>query len=662
MFNSIKQDKSAQITIDFIKEPCLENVGTISIPTIFKQEISNEIDSYNLDIQHKSINEYKFYECFLHYKSCVISHYIPIYYERENNYLFGKGKNLNSVEIIFSDFIGKAIDIKKCYIIYKGQKYYAKDEKIFTTRRHLNLVNININDLIIPKDLEGNAIDMKLLKDKSYLICISVSNNEQKTIAIYSNTPTIEKKVMDVKKIIKELSESVLKVRQLLNYNSQLSFKDFKEVIFNNKYTISEYIEEYKKSDILLKRVAPYFEFFRPELNKDELKAFEIYSDFIISFPKLYQMKKIEKLQNFFIWRQYYYSQKVIENFMKTIPSDLKEDIKIKLKYTACRCLKFMLLTGYGECNENLFYFHDVNNKNQIYNDALSFNKKFIECLKESSELFLFFLELNSGSSINILTGVLTARLSMLSLDQIKKHLNLSIPNYVIRINCSTGFNGITFNETRISCINEIDILGKFQSDEELKNDEDFLFNKRYILANLMGHENFGHVKTSMNFFSFKNDFYLKNNINNFDTSDNSDDEPLSPKEYYNISIVSEECENKKEKKENLFEITEVFIENGKAIEKGESGTAFNVFLTRGNMKYMNLLKNRKADFTQIFENPKLLAEDDLTKYLNILKELSEDVELIQDEDIHISTGKCHIIHKHKHIISKDPTIAKISA
>ena len=74
---------------------------------------------------------------------------------------------------------------------------------------------------------------------------------------------------MDAKTIIKELSYSVLKVRQLLNYNSQISFKDFKENIIKNKNIISEYIEEYQKSDILLKKVAPYFEFLRPELNKD---------------------------------------------------------------------------------------------------------------------------------------------------------------------------------------------------------------------------------------------------------------------------------------------------------------------------------------------------------------------------------------------------------
>lgn len=59
---------------------------------------------------------------------------------------------------------------------------------MFTTRRHLNLMNINLNDLIIPKDLEGNSIDMKLLQDKSYLICISylIMSKKQSNIFKYS--------------------------------------------------------------------------------------------------------------------------------------------------------------------------------------------------------------------------------------------------------------------------------------------------------------------------------------------------------------------------------------------------------------------------------------------------------------------------------------------
>ena len=119
MFESIKQNKSAEITVEFIKEPCMENIEAISIPSICKEEISSENDSYNFKIQHRSINEYNLYECFLHYKSSVISHYIPIYYDRENYYIFGKEKNRNSVEIIFTDFIGKKIDINNTILFIK---------------------------------------------------------------------------------------------------------------------------------------------------------------------------------------------------------------------------------------------------------------------------------------------------------------------------------------------------------------------------------------------------------------------------------------------------------------------------------------------------------------------------------------------------------------
>lgn len=167
----------------------------------------------------------------------------------------------------------------------------------------------------------------------------------------------------------------------------------------------------------------------------------------------------------------------------------------------------------------------------------------------------------------------------------------------------------------------------------------------------------FGHVKFSMNFFSFKQDNSLEDNTSINDTYE----EPLSPKEYYNINIDTEKNDNKNGNTENLIEISEIFIENGKQIEKGESGTAFNVFLTRGNIEYMNLLKNRKVDFTNIFNNPQLLAEDDLTNYLKALKECSKDMDSFKDDNVHVSNGKYQIMHRNKLIISKDPTIAKFS-
>jgi len=76
--------------------------------------------------------------------------------------------------------------------------------------------------------------------------------------------------------------------------------------------------------------------------------------------------------------------------------------------------------------------------------------------------MFLFLIQINSGSSLNKLTNDLTAKFSMLTIDQIKEHMRYSFPNYIIRVKYYCGFNGLTFNEARCTIISEIDIFGHF--------------------------------------------------------------------------------------------------------------------------------------------------------------------------------------------------------
>ena len=102
-----------------------------------------------------------------------------------------------------------------------------------------------------------------------------------------------------------------------------------------------------------------------------------------------------------------------------------------------------------------LFNFLDFNIKETIYYEANEFNKKFLKLLKEKSEIFLFFLQNNSGSGINLLTGKNTARLSMLDENDVKSHLESTIPRYGITMNYVRCFNACTINEVRITCINE---------------------------------------------------------------------------------------------------------------------------------------------------------------------------------------------------------------
>lgn len=146
--------------------------------------------------------------------------------------------------------------------------------------------------------------------------------------------------------------------------------------------------------------------------------------------------------------------------------------------------------------DENLFYFCDLNKEGTIYNETKKFNETFINELTENSEMFLLFIQIYSGSSINILNNILTAKFSMLTIAQIKQYLKNSLPNYIIRVNCYSEFEGLTINEAKCTIINEIDLFGYFLGNSIFLNDDlndlDDNCNKRLILSNVLQHKDLG--------------------------------------------------------------------------------------------------------------------------------------------------------------------------
>lgn len=249
-----------------------------------------------------------------------------------------------------------------------------------------------------------------------------------------------------------------------------------------------------------------------------------------------------------------------------------------------------------------------------------------MKSLKEKSEIFLFFLQNNSGSGINLFTGKNTARLSMLDENDIKSHLESTIPKYGITMNYVGCFNACTVNEVRITCINISSALClSLNTEITLKDDE--WFNKRYVLANLLQHEDFGHIKFSINFYSFYDHNVERDNVL----------DPTSPTEYYDTKI-----------KEGLIEITKKIEDNGKITIIGESGIALSSFLTRGNLNLMLLLKTDGINFVELFKNPSLMAAEDLSEFIDKLKRLNtknfkfnpNEISLrIRYEDVYQSQG-----------------------
>ena len=136
----------------------------------------------------------------------------------------------------------------------------------------------------------------------------------------------------------------------------------------------------------------------------------------------------------------------------------------------------------------------------------------------------------------------------------------------------------------KITCISESSLFGINLIKISSENDPTYN-SRRYLLANLMQHEDFGHINFSINFYAF----YDKN-IRRPSSIHNS--ENLSPFKYYMIN----------KNKENMQEIVrEIKIRdknkgNGQKennIIKGESGIALAFFLTRGKYKLMKVLKKQ---------------------------------------------------------------------
>ena len=90
-------------------------------------------------------------------------------------------------------------------------------------------------------------------------------------------------------------------------------------------------------------------------------------------------------------YHQYYFSKTSINKFCDNIPKNINECDKIKLKYSACRCLRVLLKSGHGINSIELFDFIDFTEINTIYYDANLYNRKFVEYLSEKSEIFLYF-------------------------------------------------------------------------------------------------------------------------------------------------------------------------------------------------------------------------------------------------------------------------------
>ena len=549
MFDCLKRKVNAKIIIQFMKNAKKPKYLEI---LKYRKEIEKYVDLIDLDFIDLSINEYKIYECKTYYEDKIENNSVSIYYNRTNYIQCGDGKH--SVEIIFSDFLSKDIRAEECSIVYDGIKYIPMEDFGLSTRKRINFLNVDINKFEFPKDMDNNIIKINTIDNKNFLVSISLID-KPKIIAIYSNNPFIEKKLNYTEKEIDGFLDSSLKsINKYVYVKDEEIFDEyFKRYKDNKEVIVKNYMREIKNSYEIEKKISEYFVVPREQLNTEQIKIYEKYAEFMIYFPKLFQDSPLEKdiMRICRLYRQYYYSYNSFKNFYKTLQGEISESEKVKLLYSVARCLRTLLNRGYGSNNTDLFEFIDFTKKETVYHDAINYNKKFIDSLTEKSEIFLFFMQINSGSSINLLNNEFMSRISMLDAKSIKGHLYETIPKYGIRLLCNPTFYGCTFNEVKTTCINEMGLLGESLNNKTLLSKADHLYNRRFLLANLMQHEDFGHIKFSINFYSFFDEYTPR-------TNETHHSENLSPFKYLMI----------KDKKEYIQEIVKEEKNNERKINK----------------------------------------------------------------------------------------------
>lgn len=593
-------------------------IKSISIKNLLIKINLNETNFYNVEFEDNHSLDYKVYCCTINFERRTMNYEITIYFRQNNHYYcIGNEINNHSIEFLFLDFSKLSKYLASCSICYNNKIYKVKEQfKSLKTRKRISLINCDINKLSLPQIKQKSNAIKKIDKNPytilgilpNCLISISKGTIDQ-IIGIYKNQSFYGyevKKIEIIQKIknfIKDIKDFLdYKEKDLDNVSKYINEIEIKDKLYNVKDKYKKALQASKQFN-KDKEINRYFIKYIDLFDDLDYQIYELFSEYLLLFPEIYNKKidKIDEIQIDSYIYQYYFSKKAINNLKRKIPIGLSKENKIRIEYSVCRTLLSLLANNFGKADENIFNFLDLTKPGTVYYDAVQNNIEFIDKLKENSEIFPFLLQLNSGSSsnyLNLYSPTLSSRFSMLTLDQVKKHLRKTIPQFILRVNFKCHFNASSYNETRIQIYSEHNIFG---NSIDLDSKKDSSYRIRFPLSNIMKHEQFGHIKFSINNSSFQLD-HPKNLILNIN-------EPSSPIETYSPL--------------NGGNFIEIYDPNSN-FKKGESGYSFSYYLTRGNKKLYNFLENTTADFSSLFNRVDLLVSEDLTEFCKRLGELAD--------------------------------------
>ncbi len=507
------------------------NINTLSFEILFYSPYINlpsEINIYNQDKEIFNLKIYDYYGTkyrnrilFLNINNKYIIKYNNIKLVDLNIFVpqdYKLIKSLNEKNNLINDDYFKIISILINEFLLKSNKYKDVINNILENKSLVEINKLNPNSDILIKLLnkfipQGYDIIIRIDKKNDYHINTHQIKYKKDKKEIYSNFDIkdidilIEKLKQLNEKIISIYNENLIKFK-LSNFLIQIS--EQRKILINLTQNYKNYFNNplnYSKKVFELKEYSLFYEYYKASsiflfdninnvFNENEEKddvnnienCFNIISCLIIIFNKI-KTDIYNYILNFSEFNIYEKILFLISSF-NLLYENLNEEKTINI----------------ANFDFKIFNFSD-NNKDNPYIFAKNFIFEIIKNLSEKSRLFYIFLQINSKAS-NILysnkiynnnnnnESISNYLISMLSLEQVKKHILKIFPKYIIRYYRNKKERAILHLKTNLVGINEKHL---FKQNLE-KNEKNFLEKEcknHYsmpIIAELF-HEVTGHSK-----------------------------------------------------------------------------------------------------------------------------------------------------------------------
>jgi hypothetical protein len=428
----------------------------------------------------------------------VLENIITIYYNQKNYYCcFKTDKDATSTELIF---------FKNIPIIKIDDKYNIEIEEEFEENQIFKRINIlNVNREIIK--LNGNPLIFYDFEDTSKTAPYKLSEEElfpdililigqNFDILSYFNKDTLYKS-----SIIKD----DLKIELLgkLNFVDIIDKDDSFENLIKNRGVLFNNIKICNFS-FNIRKFEKYLTGNIQNYNNYDINVLIKYGKYRILKEIFYDINKTELNINETNFKRYKKILNSLNLFYEKCKGIEKDSLQLAKIYNAA-C--FMLLDYPKKSldnNENIIFDIIQFNKDNIYKDANGNNFELILNLTKKSFLYPYFLQFNSSFNASQTLFyqnnlIITCKVSMITLNQIKLDLVKSLPKYGIRIFFDTDYFADTIINTGITIYNEKNIFGHFLNQSELDNKNDINYVKRVKISFLQKHERFGHFKKYLN-------------------------------------------------------------------------------------------------------------------------------------------------------------------